>query len=130
MKQILILLAFSLLSCSDDINSISGVWLTDSLESGELGCSEQLLEPYILDIDVPSRTYSLQLDVNSCSGSVATIGSGKIDFESGACTEACCDSDGAQCLLQVLLDAERYEVKGSTLILSTATAKIVFRSKD
>lgn len=129
MKKLPGLLSFLLIflfSCSDDMDSISGAWLAESMDSGDLGCSEELLEPYLLDIDERSKTYNLQLDVNGCSGVIGRVKNGEIDFDPGACTEACCDSSGAQCLLQVLTEVDRYELMDDHLILYNATAEIVF----
>ena len=125
----LIFFLFCLWSCSNDFESLSGVWVAESLESGSQACEEELLDDYILDIDATSESYGLQLDINGCSGLISKARNGEINFKPGACTEACCDSDGAICLLQVLSRVERYEFDGDRLILSTSSAEIIFRAQ-
>ena len=113
-------------SCSSDLEELSGDWLAEDLSAGDLGCSEDLNGDYILDIDRTSRTYGLQLDVNGCGGNINGGRNNKIEFKSPACTEACCDSEGALCLLDALLVVETYEFSSNQLILRGNDVRIVF----
>jgi len=69
------------------------------------------------------------LDVNGCSGLISKARNGEINFKPGACTEACCDSDGALCLLDALLVVDSYDLQGDQLILTGKSVEITFRAQ-
>lgn len=62
-------------------------------------------------------TYSLKLDINSCGGTFTSGKNSKLEIESPACTEACCDSKFSQKLATMLPDVTTYEIDRSVLKL-------------
>jgi len=64
-----------------------------------------------------SGSYSLKLDINSCGGQFNTSGKNGISIESGACTEACCDSPFSQKLTSMLPKVKSYQIDKNTLRL-------------
>ena len=104
--------------------------MAEDLSAGDLGCSEDLNGDYILGLDIDSRSYTLQLDINSCGGSIGGVQNNKIEFNDPACTEACCDSEGALCLLDALLVVDSYELTASQLILRGSDVRIEFSPAD
>ncbi len=132
MKYLISLFLLSLLSlwsCSSDIDELAGNWEAESLSSGNLDCEEQLDGSYILDIEARSETFGISLDINSCSGSINGARRGNIEFKDPACTEACCDSEGALCLLDALLVVDSYDLQGDLLILTGNSVEISFRAQ-
>ncbi|MFK7931934.1 MAG: META domain-containing protein [Saprospiraceae bacterium] len=64
---------------------------------------------YILKLDSDGM-YSLRLDVNTCTGTYEVdLENKRISFD-GGCTEACCDSDPALDIAEVLGKVVRYEL--------------------
>jgi heat shock protein HslJ len=120
---------FTLLGCSSDFDELAGNWVAESLSSGNLDCEEQLDGSYILDIEARSETFGISLDINTCSGSIKGARRGNIEFKDPACTEACCDSEGALCLLDALLKVDSYNLQGDELILSGNSVEIVFKAQ-
>jgi hypothetical protein len=117
-------------SCSSNLEELSGDWLAEDLSAVDLSCSEDLEGDYVLSLDAESSSYSLELDINGCGGSIVDGRDGKIEFESPACTEACCDSEGALCLRDALLVVDSYELTSSQLILEGSDVRIVFSPVD
>jgi len=119
-------LALAVSSCASERDGLAGEWVAEDLSAGDLGCSEDLTGDYVLSLDSDSRSYGLELDVNGCGGSIEDARDGKIEFKGGACTEACCDSEGAICLLDALLLVDAYELSSSNLILFGNDVQIIF----
>ena len=71
----------------------------------------------ILLIFKKNGTYSLKLDINSCGGNFTSGKNGKLEIESPACTEACCDSKFSEKLATMLPKVTTYEIDGSVLKL-------------
>lgn len=134
MRILLILFSLCLIagpSCSSsDLSELSGDWVAEQLSSGDLDCTEELDDEYILDIDEASRSFGIELDINSCGGSLSGGRGGNIEFEDPACTEACCDSEGALCLLDALLVVDAYDLQSDVLILTGNSVRIVFSRRD
>lgn len=130
-KGFLLLSVLFLASCSSsDLSELSGDWVAEQLSSGDLDCTEELDDEYILDIDRVSRSYGLQLDINSCGGSLSGGRGGNIEFKDPACTEACCDSEGALCLLDALLLVDEYDLQSDVLVLTGSSVRIEFSRRD
>lgn len=64
------------------------------------------------------HSYRLQLDVNSCGGTLLSISELGIIFDNPACTEACCDSDFALRFASLLTAVNMYKIEDDTLLLS------------
>ncbi|NBC03879.1 MAG: hypothetical protein GVY20_09280 [Bacteroidetes bacterium] len=123
---LLFCVALAVSSCSSDLNGLAGEWVAEDLSAGNLGCSEDLEGDYVLSLDTDSRSYGLELDVNGCGGTLENATDGKIEFKGPACTEACCDSEGALCLLDALLMVDAYELTSNNLILVGNDVRILF----
>lgn len=119
-------LALAISSCASEREGLSGDWVAEDLSAGSLGCSEDLEGDYVLNLDAGSSSYSLELDINGCGGSIEEAREGEIEFKSPACTEACCDSEGALCLLEALLRVDAYELSSRNLILFGNDVQIIF----
>lgn len=64
---------------------------------------------YILKL-ADDGTYSLRLDVNTCTGNYdIDLQNKRISFD-GGCSEACCDSDPALNIAEILGQTVRYEI--------------------
>lgn len=59
-------------------------------------------------------TFSIRLDVNNCSGTYEVdLNNKRISFDMVACTEACCDSEPALDVAEILGKVVRYELASS-----------------
>ena len=63
------------------------------------------------------KTYSLQLDVNSCGGTYNIDAPMKLRLSPLACTNMCCDSDIGNVIAEVLPSVSSYSFNGSRLTL-------------
>jgi len=62
--------------------------------------------------------YTLKLEVNNCAGNFATGNNNQIEIESGACTEACCDSKFAEKVASMISRVTSYKIERNTLKLN------------
>jgi len=79
--------------------------------------------------------FSLTLDVNTCSGSLKLCEADQdLDFITGGCTYACCDSDFAQKMINFMFEeVASFELTNQELILldqSGGDKKVVFRARN
>ena len=79
--------------------------------------------------------FSLTLDVNTCDGSLKLCEADQdLDFISGGCTYACCDSDFAQKMVNFMFEeVVDFELNGKALTLfnqSGVEKKLVFKARD
>ncbi|MFN3529860.1 MAG: META domain-containing protein [Bacteroidia bacterium] len=64
------------------------------------------------------RNFNLQLTVNTCGGKVEFKPNNVVLFNDIGCTEACCDSEFAGMVLEVLKNVNRYQFNEEFLNMS------------
>lgn len=120
MKKLFLFLPFVFLfACNgDDMGDMDNVktpiditlsdWRVSQVKNGE-----DVTDPaasYILKLE-DDGTFSLRLDVNTCSGAYEIdLQNKRISFDGVGCTEACCDSEPALDVAEVLGKVVRYEL--------------------
>lgn len=65
-----------------------------------------------------NNTFTVKLDVNACTGSLAVLNELNIIFNSPLCTEACCDSPFAERFAELLPYITMYKIDDNMLRLS------------
>lgn len=73
-------------------------------------------EPIYFTINT-DKSYELQLNVNTCVGSILTITDKHLNLSPPTCTEICCDTPFASRLAELIPQISMYKVSGSTLRL-------------
>lgn len=109
-------------SCHEDQVSVASdicqTWEAKTLISLESVSYPKNEDKAILLIFRKDGTYSLKLDINSCGGTFASGKNGKLEIESPACTEACCDSKFSEKLATMLPAVTSYSIEGGELKLN------------
>ena len=103
-----------LISCKKDDNAIVGEWEVWQLRASDEADWEVAPEPYVMTFS-EDNSMSLSLDVNTCGSTYSHCTCGSLSIDQLACTEACCDSDFAAGILQLLPHIERHDIKGDVL---------------
>lgn len=108
-------------SCNEDqvsvVDDICRTWEAKTFISSESVAYPKNENTALLLIFKKDGTYSLKLDINSCGGNFTSGKNSKLEMESPACTEACCDSQFSQKLATMLSKVTTYEIDGSILKL-------------
>ena len=132
-KAIFFLFLLVVVACKKDDSTnggdLIGQWEVIELKK-PMGSLQSTDNPgvYILELQEDGN-FTLQLDVNSCFGDYTYDNKdGTIDIEGAACTEACCDSDFAEDLVQLLPKMDSYSVSNETLEL-TGKGEIQLKKK-
>ena len=111
-----------LISCHKDQGSVAGdncqIWEAKSFMSIESVAYPKNENTPILLTFKKDGTYSLKLDVNSCGGNFTSGKNGKLEIESPACTEACCDSKFSEKLATTISKVTSFDIEGKTLKLN------------
>ncbi len=121
MKPLLFLLSsisyFFFTGCAKDvsIDSIVGKWEVISVYKGK-AYDNKSNNTYILDFK-DDKNVSIKLDVNACSSEYSANCDDCINISLFRCTEACCDSDYAIKLIEVISESTKYEIKSDILTL-------------
>ncbi|MEM1320814.1 MAG: hypothetical protein AAGG75_11195 [Bacteroidota bacterium] len=124
---LLFLLSFSIGCDKDDDDSV-GCSITQ-LENTSWRVTlyeenDSFAEPpgtYVLEVN--STSFTLSLDVNNCGGNLQICDDDQlINFTEAGCTEACCDSDFAESMVDFLVnDVITFEVDNDQLKLLSST---------
>jgi hypothetical protein len=127
---ILVLLASLHLACTPERREVtSNEWIALSLSGINGDSSSNPPAEYILRFP-QRRSFSIQLDVNSCGGTVQFQPNNVILFNGIGCTEACCDSEFATRMLAIMGVVNRFQFNNDQLImLGNAGEKLVFQRK-
>ncbi len=62
--------------------------------------------------------YTLELDVNGCSGEFKLTGEGEIEITLAGCTKLCCDSDFSKKIQEMLSQVSSYSIERNKLKLN------------
>ena len=105
----------------------------EAIRFEENGTNTTPPKTYVLTFS--EKGFSLTLDVNTCSGSLKLCEADQdLDFISGGCTYACCDSDFAQKMINFMFEeVASFELTNQELILldqSGVDKKVVFRARN
>lgn len=115
-----LLLLIITISCEKnqhDSDDIYNIWEAKNFVSVEsVAYSKEEDNTILLSIE-ESGDYQLQLDVNSCYGSIIKITKSEIELSTAGCTEICCDSEFSERLVQLLPQVETYSIVGGELHL-------------
>lgn len=65
-------------------------------------------------------SYSLKLDLNSCSGSFTLTGENNISISAAGCTKICCDSEFSKKFVAMLPRVSEYSIEGNKLKLNVS----------
>ena len=111
----------TLISCNKDkeVNSVLfSTWEAKSFMSIESVAYPKNENNKIMLTILPSGTYQLRLDINSCGGIITWEKNNQLEINSPACTEACCDSKFSEKLVTMLPKVTSYSIEGRTLKLN------------
>ena len=98
-----------------NIDITSNKWEVVKIKKQEESTYINAKESYILEF-INDKTFTLNLDVNNCGGHFEIVNNKNIIISELACTDACCDSDFAGNLVQLLLKMTEYYEKENELI--------------
>ncbi len=121
MKQLFFLLSsiiyFFFTGCAKDvsIDSIVGKWEVISVYKGKV-YDNKTNNTYILNFK-DDKKVSIKLDVNTCVSEYTTSCDNCINISPIKCTEACCDSDFAIKLIEVIGESKKYDINSDILTL-------------
>ena len=74
---------------------------------------------------------SIKLDINTCGGDyLMDLSAQTVTFKEMFCTEACCDSEFAQNIVDVLQRSDRFETSGNLLTVFAGNDKANFLPKE
>ena len=116
-----IVLLFTLISCKNEEQANANLWAAweaksfMSLESVAYPKNEN--NKILLTFD-ENGSYHLKLDINSCGGNFTSGKNNKLEIESPACTEACCDSKFSEKLVTMISKVTSFNIEGKTLKLN------------
>ena len=111
----------TLISCNKDkeVNSVLfSTWEVKSFMSIESVAYPKNENNKIMLTILPSGTYQLRLDINSCGGIITWEKNNQLEINSPTCTEACCDSKFSEKLVTMLPKVTSYSIEGRTLKLN------------
>lgn len=120
MKQLFLLgmAMLVLLACNPDRKEVtSNDWVPVSLRLNSSDSLRTTSNAYVMEFE-GRRNFSIQLTVNRCSGKVEFKPNNVVLFNDIGCTEACCDSEFAAAVLEVLRNVNRYQFNEEFLIMS------------
>lgn len=124
-----IFIGLALGSCGKDKKTIiDEQWEVQSIRVHTDSASINAVKDYVLSFE-NKKNYSINLDVNSCSGAVTFERKNSIDFGTAGCTKICCDSAYALSLLHILESVNKYDVNESSLILTGDAGKRISLEK-
>ncbi len=112
------LFALILTACkTEDINIdiTSNSWEVVKLKKQGDASFTKAKESYVLKFTSDTK-YTLNLDVNNCSGNYEILNSGNIDIGAMGCTKICCDSEFAEDLALLFPKMTKYYAKDKELI--------------
>ncbi len=119
MKQLLFLAIsyFFFAGCAKDvsIDSIVGKWEVISVYKGKV-YENKTNNTYIVDFK-DDKNVSIKLDVNTCVSEYTTSCDNCINISPFGCTKACCDSDFAIKLIEIISESTKYDIKSDILTL-------------
>jgi len=125
---IISMLSLLLLSCDKaDIGILVETdWVAESIQQ-ENGTTLTPDADYILSFE-NDHQFGLKLDINQCGGGV-DFDKETVDFSEGIyCTKACCDSEFANTLIQLLPENTHWKLSNNQLFFSNKKGlEIVFR---
>lgn len=108
------LVALVFVSCKKDDNAIVGEWEVWQLRASDEADWEDAPESYVMTFS-EDNSVSLSLDVNTCGSTYSRCTCGSLSIDQLGCTEACCDSDFAAGIVQLLPHIERHDIQGDVL---------------
>jgi len=117
----ILILMFTLISCNKDkeVNSVLfSTWEAKSFMSIESVAYPKNENNKIMLTFLPSGTYQIKLDINSCGGIITWENNNQLEIDSPACTEACCASKFSEKLVTMLPKVTSYSIEGRTLKLN------------
>lgn len=125
LKATIVVLFFILLNVSCDEKHEELIDLNNSWEVVDFMSIESVM--YAKDKDFSpviefheNGTYSLQLDLNSCSGSFELIREKGINITAAGCTKICCDSNFSNKFVLMLPQVTSYLIDGNTMKLDVS----------
>jgi heat shock protein HslJ len=126
---LLLALAPLFMACQPDRKEIrSNRWEVNYLRAAEADSNWTAPGDYTLEF--PERNqFSLRLDVNTCGGAADFRINSGIRFDGIYCTEACCDSEFAAQLLQLLPKVKQYEWSDEQLVLKGENGLQIFLTR-
>ena len=128
---IILIISNFLIACDkeeSEINIKETKWRIIHVKDIGTTFSQRAKEEYILEFSNDNH-YSINLDVNDCWGNYNILNDKEIFISGSGCTEACCDSEFAEDLLELLKKMNKYNIKGDNLFLLSNNQQIKLRKK-
>lgn len=115
---LLYLVLFTAACQPDRQDVVDNAWVVVSYRLTETDSLRNAPRAFTLSFD-DRKSFSFQLDVNRCGGSVNFKPNNIVVFsQTPTCTEACCDSPYALGVLSALKEVNRFELLNEQLILT------------
>lgn len=110
-------LVFFISGCNkEDKKLIETEWVVNSYSAQNT--TNIVNAPASYTMTFKNKNFHLALDVNTCGGDYSLGSGNKIKFSALYCTEACCDSDFAMKITQLIPLMKEYTINGDQLLLS------------
>ncbi|MCH8545328.1 MAG: META domain-containing protein [Cryomorphaceae bacterium] len=123
-----LLLCFSV-ACKKQNNAIVGEWEVLQIKKSDNSNWEDAPEAYLMTF-TDKDEMNVRLEVNTCGSTYNACTCGNLNIDVLACTEACCDSEFAQTLIESLSNVESYEIDGDALLLKGKRSIALKRKGD
>jgi len=116
-------------SCSKDEKAmLNGDWTVEKIRVHTDSTWRFPSNSYVLTLS-ENKSYSIHLDINTCGGSAKFEHNQQVVFQTGACTKACCDSEFALKLMNILHTCTTYDNSDLRLQLKTNVGGQIFLIK-
>ena len=109
---------FSFISCNKDSKIVKDIY--NCWEIVDFMSVESVAYPKNNDYNpiiqfYKEGNYTLDLDVNGCSGEFNLTGEGEIEITLAGCTKLCCDSDFSKKIQEMLSQVSSYSIERNKL---------------
>lgn len=126
------IISFSIISCEEDldIDLQEKEWVAVKMKKDDAATYDRPDADYILTFD-SDTSLTIVLDVNTCFGIYSIPENGTITLEQGiGCTEACCDSEFAETMVNCFSAITSYYGQGNRLVFENSEgSEVVFKEK-
>lgn len=111
-----VLIALAIISCEEETDrSIVGKWALNGYVENFDSIAKYGEQAYIVEFH-DDKSITANLDVNNCFSSYS-LDREDLNIEGFACTEACCDSESAETMIDLLSQITSYDIGNTELNL-------------
>ncbi|MCC5915892.1 MAG: META domain-containing protein [Cryomorphaceae bacterium] len=108
---------FVVVACSKKDESLHGVWMVERVQLNQASDWQGSPEKYRFEFGT-DKSLTVNLDVNTCQTKFESCTCGSMVIDPIGCTEACCDSEFAVQMIEMMKDVDRYDISSEVLVLA------------